>query len=68
MLQPPWLSAHFRLSIDSHLRLPSAPTNGFHWHSRPSGRATVLCAADCRPPLHVTSQTEALSCCLYFPH
>jgi hypothetical protein len=25
MLQPPWLSAHFRLSIGSHLRLPLAP-------------------------------------------
>jgi hypothetical protein len=25
MLQPPWLSAYFRLSIGSHLQLPSAP-------------------------------------------
>jgi hypothetical protein len=39
ILQPPWLSAHFCLSIGSHLRLPSAPTSVFHRHRRPSGRA-----------------------------
>jgi hypothetical protein len=67
MLQPPWLSAHFRLSIGSHLRLPSAPTSDFHQHRHPSGRAAMLCAADCRPPPRAKSQTEAPSCRLHFP-
>jgi hypothetical protein len=61
-------SAHFRLSIVSHLQLPSAPTSGFHRHHRPSGRAAMLSAADCRPPPRVKSQTEAPSCRLHFPH
>jgi hypothetical protein len=68
MLQPPWLSAHFRLSISSDLRLPTAPTSGSHRHRHPSGRAAVLCTADCHPPPCVKSQIEAPSCRLHFPH
>jgi hypothetical protein len=66
MLQPPWLSAHF--VTQSIFAFPSAPTSGFHRHHRPSGRAIVLCAADCRPPPCVKSQTESPSCRLHFPH
>jgi hypothetical protein len=70
-------SAHFRLSFTptetSPLHLAfwpgtSAPTSGFHWHCRPSGRAAVPCNADCHPPPHTKSQTEAPSCHLHFPH
>jgi hypothetical protein len=66
MLQPPWLSAHF--VTQSIFAFPSAPTSGFHRHHRPSGRAAVLCTADCRPPPCVKSQTESPSCRLHFPH
>jgi hypothetical protein len=65
MLQPPWLSAHFRISFTPTETGPlrsafgpgtSAPTSGFHRHRRPSGRATVPCTTDCRPPPQAKSQ------------